>query len=56
MQGILPGLVVSFWSPYKRLQELIEHIARSLVYSFDLGDVPVPKEPLDRLLWAHSER
>ena len=37
-------------------QFCIFNFARSLVYSCDLGDVPIPKEPLDKLLWAHSEK
>ena len=48
-------LVFSIWSRCK-WQLLISNFARSLVYSCDLGDVPIPKEPLDRLLWAHSEK
>ena len=30
--------------------------ARGLVYSCDLGEVHIPREPLDKLLWAYSEK
>jgi len=41
----------TFLSLPKRIRNI-----RGLVYSCDLGDVHIPKEPLDKLLWAYSQK